>query len=95
MKDILIRKEWGEFIEKYTTFFMSNEKIWFDNKRKVEDYIKEYNILPSKIDKNKEIKSLGNWISSQKQNYKNKHSIMKDPYIIKEWQDFTEKYSIY
>lgn len=38
--------------------------------KKVEDYIKEYNILPSKIDKNKEIKSLGNWISAQKQNYK-------------------------
>ena len=60
---------------------------WNENKNKVIDYVKEYNILPSQIDKYDEIKKLGKWISHQKINYKNNEWIMK-----KEWEKFMNDY---
>ena len=93
MKNSIIRKEWENFIEEYISLFKSNEEFWFDNKRKVEDYIKEYNKIPSKTDKNKKIKTLGYWIQNQKHNYKNNKQIMKDSLIRKEWEKIIEEYN--
>ena len=61
---------------------------WDEKLQMVIDYIKENNKLPSKHDKNKEIKSLGHWLSRQKKNYKNNTEIMKNEEIRNKWEEF-------
>jgi hypothetical protein len=94
MKNDDIRQYWKQFIDTYPNLFITNDEIWYDNKNKVEEYIKQYNKLPSQIDKNKTISSLATWISSQKQNYKNKEGIMKNEIIVKEWECFVQTYVV-
>jgi superfamily II DNA or RNA helicase len=92
MKNEEIRNEWETFIEKYHHLFLSNEEIWFENKNKVEEYIEQLNKLPSQHSKDTNIKSLGQWISTQKNNYKKIEQIMNNEEIRKEWEAFIEKY---
>jgi hypothetical protein len=92
MKNEEIRIEWKTFIEKYPHLFLSNEEIWFENKNKVEEYIQQHNKLPSSTHKDTNIKSLGQWISMQKKNYKKMEQIMNNEEIRKEWETFIEKY---
>ena len=93
MKNKNRRVLWEDFIERYKTLFMSNEEEWFENKDKVEEYIKETGKLPSKCNnKYTEIGSLGSWVGTQKQNYKKKEGIMKNEEIRIIWEEFSEKY---
>ena len=92
MKNEDIRKQWEDFTEKYKELFKTWQEIWNDNLKKFEEYIINECKLPSVNDKNKDIKSLGKWCSHQKTNYSKKVEIMKDEYIRKIWEDFTEKY---
>ena len=92
MKNEEIKKEWERFINEYNKLFKTNEELWYENKNKVIDYFKEYNILPSTIDKDNEIKKLGIWINNQKKNYKNNKEIMKNEEIRKEWEKVMNDY---
>jgi superfamily II DNA or RNA helicase len=92
MKDPQIREQWDAFTNKYQTLFMSNEEVWNNSKNQVEDYIQIHNKLPSQHDKDKNIKQLGSWIGTQKQNYNKQQNIMKDPQIRQQWEAFTTKY---
>ena len=92
MKNEEIKKEWERFINEYNKLFKTNEELWYENKNKVIDYIKEYNKLPSHENKEIEIKKLGKWISHQKTNYKNNKVIMKNEEIRKEWEKFMNDY---
>jgi superfamily II DNA or RNA helicase len=95
MENETIRKIWKEFTDNNTALFITTDEIWFENKNKIEDYIQKYNKLPSQANKDKNISSLASWVSSQKQNYKNKEHIMKNNNdIVKEWECFIEKHSI-
>ena len=49
-------------------------------------------LLPSSTSKDIEIKTLGNWINTQKANYKNNENSMKNEEIIKEWEKFMNDY---
>jgi hypothetical protein len=95
MKDETIKKDWVEFIEKYNEYFLSNNEIWFNILKQVEDYIIKNNKRPSHHDKDIEIKKLGNWICSQQTNYSKNKNIMKDELIREHWIDFTIKYKQY
>ena len=95
MKNEDIRKIWKEFTDNNTELFITADEIWIENKNKVEDYIQQFNKLPSQANKDKTISSLASWVSSQKQNYKNREYIMKNNNdIVKEWECFIEKHSI-
>jgi len=95
MNNETIRKIWKEFTDNNTALFITTDDIWIENKNKVEDYIQKYNKLPSQANKDKNISSLASWVSSQKQNYKNKEHIMKNnSIIVKEWEYFIEEHSI-
>ena len=94
MKQDNIRQYWKEFVDTYPTLFITNDEIWYDNKDKVEKYIEQYKKLPSQANKNKITSSLASWISSQKQNYKNKEGPMKNENILKEWEYFTKKHCV-
>lgn len=94
MKNDEIRTLWEEFInmKDIKVLFLNNEELWNDNKSKVEEYIHIYNKLPSGTDNDKELSSLGNWIYTQRRNYKKKQKIMVNDNIRKEWEEFTAKY---
>jgi len=96
MKNENIRKQWEEFIEKYSQYFKTNEDKWKDNLKMLYDYVEQYNKLPSSENKNKEIKSLGKWVEEQKLNYKGRENrqglINKNKEIRLLWQKFMDKY---
>ena len=97
MKNEEIRTLWENFINMkgIKLLFLNNEELWNYNKTKVEEYIQEHNKLPAQTDKIQDIAVLGNWIQSQKQNYKNKTKIMINENIRKLWKDFVKQYEIY
>lgn len=82
------RKLWNDFIQKYKQYILSNTDVWLNNLKLVEDYITTNKKLPSLNDKNKQIKALSKWVSTQQSNYKNNKLIMKDENIRKLWKDF-------
>jgi superfamily II DNA or RNA helicase/cell shape-determining protein MreC len=93
MKEENIRNIWEDFINTYSHLFMSNDEIWNDTLEKVKMYIETNNKLPSQHNKNKDIKQLGRWISTQKTKYNNKEYIMKEENIRNIWEDFINTYS--
>ena len=95
MKNNDIYDKWTRFINKYKEYFISNEEIWYDKLDKVIVYIDANNKKPSNSDKNKEIKSLGYWCSSQQDNYKKCLQIMKNKEIYNKWTQFINKYKEY
>ncbi len=95
MQDENIKNAWGEFIEKYKEYFLSNEEILNNKLKLIEDYIIKNKKKPSSYDKNKDIKMLGQWITKQQNNYKNNEQIMKEENIRKKWKEFIEKYKEY
>ena len=65
---------------------------WEEKLTMIEEYIRKYGRLPTTHNKNKNISSLSNWISTQKQNYKKNKEIMKNKNIRKLWEDFLKQY---
>ena len=93
MKQENIRNKWEGFVNTYSYLFMSNDEKWNDTLEKVKMYIETNNKLPSKEDKNKDIKQIGQWISTQKKNYSKQEYIMKEENIRNKWEDFISTYS--
>jgi len=75
----------------------NSEEVWVKRLEEVKKYIDENGKRPSKDSKIREIKSMGNWVSLQKTNYKIKKSIMSITEIYKKWYEFinNDKYKIY
>ena len=92
MKQENIRNIWEDFINTYSHLFMSNDEIWNDTLEKVKSYIETNDKLPSKEDKNKDIKQLGIWISNQKKNYSKKECIMKQENIRNKLKEVVNTY---
>ena len=90
MKNEPIRKQWEQFIEKHKIHFMTNEEEWNIKLQEVDNYIIQHNKRPSQIDKNKEIQTLGRWLSCQQETYKNNKQIMTNKPIRKKWEDFVK-----
>jgi hypothetical protein len=88
MKDASIRLLYEEFLEQYKQYTMSSEESWKDNLEKTKKYIDENEKTPSQNDKDKEIKTLGKWLSHQQTNYKKKIYIMKDASIRLLYESF-------
>jgi polyhydroxyalkanoate synthesis regulator protein len=69
--------------------------LWENNLQSVCEYIYQYFQLPSRSDKNEKIKQLGQWISDQKRNYKNKKGTMKNEEIFNKFTHFFNEYKEY
>jgi dephospho-CoA kinase len=91
MKDKNIKKHWEDFVEKYKEYFLSNEELWFNHLKQVEEYIDKNGKRPSNHNKDIKIKQLGKWISKQQTNYKKNERIMKNNEIYNKWTDFLKK----
>ncbi len=68
-------------------------KNWYNTYIDLKKFIDTNNKLPSQINKDVNISKLGNWLSHQKYNYKNR--CMKTPYIYSEWERFINDYKKY
>ena len=99
MSNPTIYDQWTEFTtsDKYKEYFMLPEDQWINSFNQVKDYIDENNKKPSTKDKNKDIKQLGQWISTQQKNYQKKAYIMSNSTIYDQWTEFTtsDKYKEY
>ena len=91
-----IRKEWENTINEYKEYLSDSEELWRLNLKKVITYMEKERKRPSENDKNLHIKKLGNWIGTQKGNYKNNEGLVSsNPEIRKEWEDTLDKYKEY
>jgi superfamily II DNA or RNA helicase len=90
MKNEEVRKKYYNFITDpmYKKYFTSNEEDWINTLEKIKKYYKDYNEMPTYNNEDNEIKTLYNWISSQKDNYKTNDNIMKNKSYKKLWEDF-------
>ena len=95
MKNEEIYNIWTQFINDYKEYLLNNDELWILRFNQVKDYIDENDKRPSQIDKNKEIKQLGYWISDQGKKYKKKEGIIKDEYIYNKWTNFINDYKEY
>ena len=99
MKDENIYKIWSDFINdtKYNKYFQSMEGLFNIKLNELKLYIDINKNKPSSHSKDANIKSIGCWITTQKKNYVNKISNMKDINIRKKWEEFLndEKYKKY
>ena len=94
MKQDTFRKIWEEFTKKYESLFVSPEDKWFNNLRRLEDYIITHNRIPSKyVSTNKEIVSLATWLTIQKRSYATNQYCMKNTLLRQAWEDFANKYN--
>jgi superfamily II DNA or RNA helicase len=98
MKNIEVLKKWTDFAEKYKQYLQErkctkyNILKWCESLEKFTNYIDKYNLKPLITDKNEEIKKIARWFNTQRQNYKNNKSNMKDVDIKKKYEDFMEDY---
>ena len=92
MKDEVRYNQWTEFLEEYKEYFKTDDEIWNNNFEKLKSFINSTHKQPSQIAKDKEVRDLGKWLSTQKQNYKNKTQRMKDESNYNQWTEFLEEY---
>jgi len=90
MKQTDIYDMWTEFINHpdYKEYLLSADDDWKNKIDKMKKYIDKNKKTPSERSKDKDIKSLGSWFRHQKNNYKNKTSIMKQTDIYDIWTEF-------
>ena len=65
---------------------MNNQEKGFDNLRELEEYIQIYKQLPSYTNIDKNIQYFTDWISVQKENYKQNKQITTNEEIKKIWE---------
>jgi len=92
MKKVEIYDMWTNFIEKHKQFFLTEQEEWDNNKDAVGEYIDKNHKLPSAVNKDISIARLGQWLTRNKQSYKNDKfdDIMKAKWVI-----FIDKYKEY
>jgi superfamily II DNA or RNA helicase len=82
-------KEDLKLIEKYVLEIKEFRcLIWEEKFEWVKNYIDENGKKPSQYDKNIKIQRMGEWINTQKHNYKHKILNMKDKNIYDKWTEF-------
>jgi ubiquinone/menaquinone biosynthesis C-methylase UbiE len=92
MQNENIRNKWEDFIEKHKSHFMTNQEEWNINLQEADKYITQHNKRPNQRDKNKEIRTLANWIGTQQKTYKTTEQIMQNESLRNKWEDFIEKH---
>lgn len=92
MKNDEIRNSWAKFLNENSEYFKTANDTWNEHLEDAKKYIDANEKSPSTHSDDKEIRSLGQWISHQKKYYKTKTSVMKDAEKCKIWKDFADEY---
>ncbi len=79
---------WETFIQNNIIYFKPNYEIWLSKLDELKKFIQTNQKLPAYSSKNNIEKFLGQWLSTQKQNYKNKTENMKDEIYNSVWKSF-------
>ena len=95
MKYKEIQTKWDGFVKEYVEYFRSNEDEWNQMLKSVKKYIDKNKQRPSTIDKDTNVKKMGQWISYQQTSYAKKTYIMKDKEIQTKWEGFMKEYVEY
>ncbi len=96
MKSRSICSEWETTIQKYGHYLCVDfDKKWRSIHAQLIAYMEEHKKRPSEDDTNYVIKTLGCWVSNQKQNYMKKLHIMSNAEIRAEWENTIQKYGVY
>ena len=90
-----INIKFENFLSEYDEYVTSFKKRWYNNLKKLKEYINNYKEKPSINDKNKNIKQLAQWLYKQQEKYKINNNIMKNQEIKKVYEDFIQEYKIY
>jgi hypothetical protein len=87
MKQDQIYNEWGKFVSspEYSKYFKSLDEEWDKMFEKLKEYIDTNNKLPTRSDG-----TLGNWLNSQKANYKAKKNALENPIKYNQWEQFIQ-----
>ena len=90
MENQKIYDKFHDFITsiQYKKYFLNYVDKWDNSLCDVIKYINENNKNPSRSNKKKEIKILGQWLTDQKKKYKNRTYIMKNQKIYNKFHDF-------
>ena len=90
MSDPIKYQLWTEFMNdsKYKCAFRNLDDEWSSHFEKSQLYINQYKHRPSHHSKENEVKFLGNWLTNQQKNYKNKIKSMNEPYKQHLWYNF-------
>jgi superfamily II DNA or RNA helicase len=97
MKNEEIYNLWSNFINdnQYKKYFEDNITVWNNKLKELKLYINNNNKNPSPTDKNLELKTLGAWVKTQNNSFKNKTNIMKNDEIYNTWSNFIQEFSQY
>ncbi len=95
MKSQIIYDKWTIFISTYIEYFRSDKDKWNITLNQIIAFIKTNNKLPSKHSKNIEERTIGKWLVSERQNYKNNVKSMKSQYIYDEFTAFINEHLVY
>jgi superfamily II DNA or RNA helicase len=105
MKDEKKYYIWTEFLEEYKEYIVfsleykpkekSNHDIWYETLENVRTFMNENKKRPSDHSKNEIEKKLGNWVTIQRKNYKQKKEAMKNEKKYNVWTEFLEEYKDY
>ena len=86
---------WTNFLEDYKEFLISKYEKWMDDLDKLKEFINKNKKTPSQKSDNENEKTLGQWLSQQNNNYKNKKRSMNDELRYNLWTEFLEDYKKY
>ena len=88
---------WTEFVsnDKYKKFFMNHETFFKNKLNEVIEFMELNKRKPKITIHNEDECALGDWYSSQQENYNKKQKLMKCEEIRKLWEDMTTKYIDY
>ena len=86
---------WTEFIENHQEYFISHDEHWINNLNMVKTFIINNNKLPSRYSKDENEKYYGDWVATQKTNYKNNIKMLSaenHSETRRIWEEFLEEY---
>jgi superfamily II DNA or RNA helicase len=85
------RDIWDEFVEKYKDLLLTDDEIWEQIFESLGQFLNDEK-RPSQTSKDVKEKKLGQWLSHQLINYKNKSKSMTTDARRDRWDEFVEKY---
>jgi superfamily II DNA or RNA helicase len=94
-KNESIHITWSQFLEEYKEYFVSIDEIWNNRFENLKTFIDINKKLPSAKSKNIDEKFIGEWLNSQKKNYKTKSGSIISEERCAIWEQFLEEYKEY
>jgi hypothetical protein len=97
---------WTGFLDEHKDYILDNDERWILSLNKVKEFMTQHNNSPSRYSKNKDENTLGQWVASQKENFKNKVKMFsfkivdENPVdnhhdIVQLWKDFNIEFKNY